>query len=70
MELTILGLVCLTFAAGVVGGLVIAERFDLVEEPRETRRRDRQARSKKREERRRAANRRMDKMRKITTNFS
>lgn len=44
MEITILGLVCLTFAAGVVGGLVIAERFDLVEEPRETRRRDRRAR--------------------------
>lgn len=41
MELTIFGLVCLTFAAGVVGGLVIAERFDLVEEPRETRRRQR-----------------------------
>ena len=52
MELTILSLVCLTFAAGVVGGLVIAERFDLVEEPRETRRRNR---------------RKARKMRKITT---
>ena len=51
MELTIFGLVILTFAAGVVGGLVIAERFDLVEEPRETHRRNRQARRKIRQER-------------------
>jgi len=29
MELTILTLVAITFAAGVVGGLVIAEAFDL-----------------------------------------
>ena len=52
MELTILTLVCITFAAGVVGGLVLAEAFEIVEEPRETRRR-----------RRRQAR----KMRKITT---
>ena len=44
MELTILMLVALAFASGVVGGLVIAERFDIVEEPRETRRRQRRAR--------------------------
>lgn len=41
MELTILMLVALAFASGVVGGLVIAERFDIVEEPRQTRRRRR-----------------------------
>ena len=51
MELTIFGLVILTFAAGVVGGLVIAECFEIVEEPRETRRRNRQARRKIRQER-------------------
>lgn len=42
MELTILSLVLIAFVAGVVGGLVLAEGFDL--EPRERRRRDRRAR--------------------------
>jgi len=53
MELTILTLVCITFAAGVVGGLVIAERFDLVEEPHERRRRERRARRQARREKNR-----------------
>jgi hypothetical protein len=35
-------LVGITFVAGVVGGLVVAEHFDL--EPQERRRRDRRAR--------------------------
>ena len=35
-------LVGITFVAGVVGGLVVAEQFDL--EPHEKRRRDRRAR--------------------------
>jgi hypothetical protein len=35
-------LVGITFIAGVVGGVVVAEQFDL--EPREQRRRDRRAR--------------------------
>jgi len=42
MEITILTLVAIAFVAGVVGGLVLAEAFDL--EPREQRRRDRRAR--------------------------
>lgn len=42
MEFTILMLVLIAFVSGVVGGLVIAEEFDL--EPREQRRRDRRAR--------------------------
>ena len=29
MELSIFSLVCITFLAGVVGGLVIADAFDL-----------------------------------------
>jgi len=53
MELTILTLVAITFAAGVVGGLVIAERFDLVEEPHERRRRERRARRQARREKNR-----------------
>ena len=64
MEITILTLVAITFVAGVVGGLVIADGMDTHENRRRQRR---QARSKKREERRRAANRRMDKMRKMPT---
>ena len=40
MELTILMLVAIAFLAGIVGGLVMAEAFDL-EEPREKRRRQR-----------------------------
>ena len=66
MELTILSLVAITFAAGVVGGLVIAEKMDL--ETPERQRRDRMARrDRRRQERRREANRRMDKMRKMPT---
>lgn len=42
MEFTILMLVLIAFVTGVVGGLVIAEEFDL--EPREKRRRARRAR--------------------------
>jgi len=42
MEFTIFYLVMIAFVSGVVGGLVIAEEFDL--EPREKRRRDRRAR--------------------------
>ena len=38
MELTILSLVCLTFIAGVVGGVVIADSFDTFEDRREIRR--------------------------------
>jgi uncharacterized membrane protein YciS (DUF1049 family) len=49
----ILLLIAVTFAAGIVGGLVLAEGFEL--EPREQRRRDRRARRQAR------------KMRKITT---
>lgn len=45
----ILFLIALTFVSGIVGGLVLAEGFDL--EPREQRRRDRQARRKIRQER-------------------
>ena len=60
----ILLLVAITFFAGVVGGLIVADEMDTYENRRQKRR---QARSKKREERRRAANRRMDKMRKMPT---
>ena len=66
MELTILNLVLITFVAGVVGGLVIAEAMDL--ETPERRRRERKiARDKRRQQRRREANRRMEKMRKMPT---
>ena len=44
MELTIISLVCLTFVAGVVGGLVIADSFDTYENRREKRRAKRKAR--------------------------
>ena len=64
MEITILMLVLITFIAGVVGGIIVADEMDTYENRRRKRR---QARSKKREERRRAANRRMDKMRKMPT---
>ena len=65
-SMTIPMLVMVAFVAGIVGGLVLADAYDL--EPHEKRRRQRrEARSKKREERRRAANRRMDKMRKMPT---
>jgi hypothetical protein len=64
MEITILMLVAITFVAGIVGGLVIADATDTHENRRRQRR---EARSKKREERRQAANRRMDKMRKMPT---
>lgn len=46
----ILLLIAITFAAGIVGGLVMAEAFEL--EPREARRRERNARRKARRERR------------------
>ena len=45
----ILFLIAITFVSGIVGGLVLAEAFDF--EPREQRRRDRQARRKIRQER-------------------
>ena len=45
----ILFLIAITFVSGIVGGLVLAEAYDL--EPREQRRRDRQARRKIRQER-------------------
>ena len=61
MELTILNLVLLTFVAGVVGGLVIAEAMDL-DAPRR-RRQKRRAKQKARHEKR------MREMRKITKTF-
>lgn len=64
MELTILNLVLITFIAGVVGGLIVADEMDTYENRRQKRR---EARSKKRQQRRREANRRMDKMRKMPT---
>ena len=47
MELTIINLVLLTFVAGVVGGLVIADSMDTYENKRERRRRERRARREK-----------------------
>lgn len=44
MELTILNLVLLTFVAGVVGGLVVADSMDTYENRREKRRAKRKAR--------------------------
>jgi len=44
MELTILSLVCITFLAGVVGGIVVADSFDTYENRREKRRAKRKAR--------------------------
>ena len=67
MEITITLLVCLTFVAGVVGGLVIAEGMDL--EQTNKRRKRKARRDRQRQERRRDANRRMDKMRKIHIDF-
>jgi hypothetical protein len=61
-EMTILMLVIVAFVAGAVGGLVLADAYDL--EPHQKRRIKRQAR---RDARRQAANRRMDKMRKMPT---
>ena len=49
MEITILTLVAIAFVAGVVGGLVLAEGFEL--EPREQRRRERAARRQARHDR-------------------
>ena len=48
MELTIISLVCLTFVAGVVGGIVIADSFDTYEDRRELRRTKRKLRHEKR----------------------
>ena len=44
MELTILNLVLITFIAGVVGGIVVADSFDTYENRREKRRAKRKAR--------------------------
>lgn len=65
MELTIFSLVCITFIAGVVGGLVIAEEFDL--EQTNKRRKRKARREARRQAHRREANRRMDKIRKMPT---
>ena len=63
MELTIFSLVCITFLAGVIGGLVIAEQMDL---DQTAKRRKRMARrDAKRQARRAQATRRMEKMRNI-----
>ena len=42
MELTILSLVCITFLAGVVGGLVIAEGMDIDPSAKRAKRREKQ----------------------------
>jgi len=47
MELTIFSLVCITFLAGVVGGIVIADATDTHEYRRRQRRAKRQARREK-----------------------
>ena len=65
MELSIIIAIFTTAAVGFCGGIIFAHIFELPQE-REDRKR-RETRSKKREERRRAANRRMDKMRKMPT---
>jgi uncharacterized membrane protein YciS (DUF1049 family) len=54
MVMDILMLVAITFVAGIVGGLVMAEAFDL-EQPHEKRRRQRR-------EKRQARNKKMRKM--------
>jgi len=53
MELTIISLVCITFLAGVVGGIVVADSFDTYEDKRERRRRERRARRQARREKNR-----------------
>ena len=68
MELTIFMLVALTFVAGVVGGLVIAEQMDLDQTAKRRKRKAR--RDAYRQARRAKANRRMEKMRNITIDFS
>ena len=68
MELTIFTLVMLTFCAGIVGGLVIAESMDTYENKRTQRRRQRKAeRDARRQARRAQATRRMEKMQKMPT---
>ena len=47
MELTILNLVLLTFVAGVVGGIVVADSMDTYENRRRRRRHERRARREK-----------------------
>ena len=64
MEITILTLVLIAFAAGVVGGIIVADEMDTYENRRQKRK---IARDKRRQQRRREANRRMDKMRKMPT---
>ena len=68
MELTIFMLVAITFVAGVVGGLVIAEGMDL--EQTNKRRKRKARREAYRQARRAQATRRMEKMRKIHIDFS
>ena len=50
MEITIVTLVCITFLAGIVGGIVIADATDTHENRRRQRRAKRQARRQKRRE--------------------
>lgn len=47
MEITITLLVCITFIAGVVGGIVVADSMDTYENRREKRRAKRKARREK-----------------------
>jgi uncharacterized membrane protein YciS (DUF1049 family) len=47
MEITILTLVCITFLAGIVGGIVIADATDTDQNRRRQRRAKRQARREK-----------------------
>lgn len=63
MELTILSLVCITFLAGVVGGLVIAEAMDLDPSAKRAKRREKQRARHHREMKRHA--KREKEMRKI-----
>ena len=44
MEITILTLVCITFLAGVVGGIIVADSMDTHENRRRRRRHERRAR--------------------------
>ena len=47
MELTIISLVCITFIAGVMGGIVVADSMDTYENRRRRRRHERRARREK-----------------------
>ena len=62
MEITILMLVLITFIAGVVGGIVVAESMDTYENPRgRARRQRREKRQARREKNRRNVNFTIDK---------